>query len=78
MDELDRLIEDEAEYRRRRDADEAEARRLEQERLAALPPEERLAALLLKMAEFQAELDELLPRLAAVDPDAWEERASPE
>lgn len=78
MDELDRLIEDEADYRRRRDAEEAEAYRLEQERLAALPPEERLAALLQKMAEFQAELNDLLPRLAAVDPDAWEDRPTSE
>lgn len=70
MDDLDRLIRDEDEYRRERDAAEAEARRLELERLDAMPVEERMAALLQKMAEFQAELNDLLPRVAAIDPDA--------
>jgi hypothetical protein len=78
MDDLDRLIQDEDEYRRERDAAEAEARRLELERLDALPVEERMAALLQKMAEFQAELSDLLPRVAAIDPDAGDDVTPPE
>lgn len=77
MDDLDALIQDEDEYRRERDAAEAEARRLELERLDALPVEERMAALLQKMADFQAELNDLLPRVAAIDPDAWDEGPTP-
>lgn len=77
MDDLDRLIQDEDEHRRERDAAEAEARRLELERLDALPVEERMAALLQRMAEFQAELNDLLPRVAAIDPDAWEDEPPP-
>jgi hypothetical protein len=77
MDDLDALIQDEDEYRRERDAAEAEARRLELERLEALPVEERMAALLQKMADFQAELNDLLPRVAAIDPDAWDEGPTP-
>lgn len=77
MDDLDALIQDEDEHRRGRDAAEAEARRLELERLDALPVEERMAALLQKMAEFQAELNDLLPRVAAIDPDAWDDGSPP-
>ena len=77
MDDLDELMQDEDAYRRARDAAEAEAHRLEQERLAALPPEERMAELLRKMAEFQAELNDLLPRVAAIDPDAWDDTPPP-
>ena len=36
-----------------------------------------MAALLQKMAEFQAELNDLLPRVAAIDPDAWDEGSPP-
>lgn len=77
MDDLDRLIQDEDEYRRERDAAEAEARRRELERLETLPIEERMAALLQRMAEFQAELNDLLPRIAAIDPDARDDGVPP-
>ncbi len=77
MDDIDRLMQDEDEHRRERDAAEAEARRLELERLETLPIEERMAALLRRMAEFQAELNDLLPRVAAIDPDARDDGPTP-